>query len=288
MKNRLKNNLNSIGFTELLYKYNLKKKNIAGIELYGNQFFKQTKLVQDSLIGTAETLNAILYDKQVSGICKEFIAKNRLLRVSNNNNNNHKTNLILWISLTAICLIFVILYIEKSRREKRNRVILTQQKLLEENKSLLLQQEVKRKQDKITSLALNLNLKKETEKAFLEKIKEIKRHRNVDTESILKELQLSVTNLVQIGLKSNAITSESEDENIKFVKQLKAKHPLLTEQELNLCVFFRLNLNSKEIANLRLAGCFIPTVRRRILLSLILQEHEHSHCAKVLEAFQAD
>jgi len=112
----------------------------------------------------------------------------------------------------------------------------------------LLKQDIDLHREKNKNLYLNLNLKVETEKALLENLKKIRKTKNVDLEQTLKDLQLRITTLIQIDHKNNDFVNESSLENKLFIEKLSGRFPNLTDQELRLCVYFKLSLSSKKIS----------------------------------------
>lgn len=248
VESTLKNKTESNRFTKILYDYYSQINDYKKLKTYANKLINNSNFISDSVVKSLNNLNNSLYAQQINYLKTQFESNSKLLNSTIKGKQN--TNIFLAVLFILISVIFILVFIEKSRREKRNAVISEQNKLLKEKKLIILENEIKLKQEKITSLALNLNLKKETERAFLEKIKEIKRKRNVEIESVLKELQLSVSNLLQIDNKNVINNQESDQENKKFIATLREKHPNLTEQELSYCTYFRMNLNSKEIASL--------------------------------------
>lgn len=237
--------------TEALYTYYLQKKKQSEALFYSQKLVSRLKMFSDYINKKSNEQSEILYFEKVAHLKKESNAQKKILNYTISDKKQSQTISVILIVLFLILSVSSGLIIrEKNKRSKTDRIIFEQRKQIEINRSTILENEIKLKQEKITSLALNLNLKKETEKAFLEKIKEIKRKRNVEVESVLKELQLSVSNLLQIDNKNFINNQESDEENAKFVSVLKEKHPQLTEQELSYCTYFRMNLNSKEIASL--------------------------------------
>ena len=59
-----------------------------------------------------------------------------------------------------------------------------------------------------------------------------------------------MNNLINIDKRNIDFTDENTKENKNFVKKLSEEYPQLSIQELQLCVYFRLNLNAKEISML--------------------------------------
>lgn len=244
----IKNKSKAILFTKVLYSISLEKKYLNDIEKYGKRFLERNEIVMDSVAQSIEKMNSFLYDNKVQSLRNEFASKNTLLNETLK--TKKRTNWFLGVVILLVSIIFILVFIGKSRRERKNRLISIQQELIQESKRQLLENEIKLKQEKITSLAINLTLKKDTERAFLDKIREIKRKKNPDLEAVIKELQMSVTNLLQIDSNSRLQHTESEEENNRFYNKIKEKHPDISKQDLLLCSYFRLNLNSKEIAQL--------------------------------------
>lgn len=235
-------------FTKILYDHYNKVNDLHSIRLYGEKLIRNNQLIFDSIIKTTNSLNNMLYAQQIRHLKKQFETKDKLFKTTLE--SKQKSNTFMLLLVSSISVILIILFIERNRREKRNKVILAQEQLIETKKRIILENEVKLKQEKITNLALNLNLKKETENAFLQKIREIKRRKNPDPEIILKELQFSVTNLLNIDQKNAGNTLDVEEENSRFMLELQKLHPELSKQELTFCSYFRMNLNSKEIASI--------------------------------------
>ncbi len=244
----LQHSSKSIVYTKILFDFYLKKQSLPEIQKYGNRYIKKNEFLRDSIAHSVEKLNAILYKNSVNNIRNQYLVKNNLLNAKLN--SKRRTNSFLVVIFTLLTAIFIIIYRGKVKRERKNRLISLQKEQIELNKRKILENEVRLKQEKITSLAINLNLKKETERAFLEKLKEIRRKKNTDIESVIKELQMNVTNLLQIDSKHWAQKAETELENTRFFSKIRDKHPSISDLDLLLSSYFRLNLNSKEIAQL--------------------------------------
>lgn len=159
---------------------------------------------------------------------------------------NHKNWLIIIFCPAGILFSFIILYLRKknsSEKEKSER-----EKIIAENKRIILEQDVILHKEKIKNLHQNLNLKIETERAFLDNLKQLRKSGNNDAGEIVKDLMFKVTNLLQIDDRNYDLISESNSDNTKFLNLLSQKFPDLTKKELQLCLYFRMKLSSKEIS----------------------------------------
>lgn len=177
------------------------------------------------------------------------IADNYIIKIANKQTvEQQRKNQLILISVGLLFIIFLIIIISLIQQKNKREKILTQSKIIAENEKKILEQNIELQQQKIRNLHLNLNLKTETEKAFLDNLKKIKKSKNIDTEEILKDLQFKINNLIFIDKKNNNVINESSLENRMFMEKLSAKFPVLSEQELKLCVYFKLRLSAKEIS----------------------------------------
>lgn len=154
-----------------------------------------------------------------------------------------------WVITTSllIAIIFVILSISFRNKRKREKLFFEKQKLIDEQNKIIMEHNMKVQNEKIKNLHLNLNLKNQTEKAFLQKIKTIRKS-SKNTDDMMKELYFNLHNLLQIDKKNSNFSEESYLQNRLFIENLSARFPDLNDNELRLCIYFKLNLTPKEIA----------------------------------------
>ncbi|NIF06669.1 tetratricopeptide repeat protein [Chryseobacterium sp. Tr-659] len=162
-----------------------------------------------------------------------------------------KKNIFLLIGFFILITSFSLIIFLLKKMKERKEAVYIQEKIISKNQKQILEQEVQLQREKINNLRLNLNLKTETEREFLENIKKIKKSKNIDTEELLRNLQLKINNLILIDKRNNQFLDEDSDENKKFIETLSSKYPSLTTQELQLCVYFKLDLTAKEISLLK-------------------------------------
>lgn len=150
--------------------------------------------------------------------------------------------------LALLIVVFIGFIIILRMRKKKKEELLEKEKIIFENSKEILEKDLQLQKEKVKNLHLNLNLKTETQKAFLENLKKLKKTSNIEPEEILKDLQFKINNLIQLDKKDNELINESSLENKLFMDKLSERFPILTQQELKLCVYFKLNLSGKEIA----------------------------------------
>lgn len=164
-------------------------------------------------------------------------------------NAKRKKNLVIASIIFTLFFLGYILEFYFTKRKKDAEIEILNQEKVEATKELL-EQQVKSQEERIKNLHLNLNIKKETEEAFLEKIKKVRKSKTNDTEKILRELFVDMKNIANIDKKNFNFEIESERGGKCFKLALAEKFPNLTEQELQLCTYFRLGLSAKEISHL--------------------------------------
>lgn len=149
---------------------------------------------------------------------------------------------------------------KKTRQFER---VITLKRLAEKEQELttlkLQQAEVERKsmetelvhsKNDLTNFACYIKSKND----FLEKLKEdIKQANNMSEEDIKRHLKSIRSNIVQYQNSSNEqnlLIEEIESVNAEFISRLSQKHPDLTKNEKNLASMLRIELSTKDIANI--------------------------------------
>lgn len=220
------------------YYFNLKNYNEAKV------YHFKTLQIKDEMIAD---------NKEMMGYLNEALNKTIIKNINQKYDNEIHSQKVQrsWIILIAIIISFLTyFFISTFKKRKIEKEMNSQQKIISEQKELILQQNLKLQEEKIRNLHLNLNIKQETAKAFLEKIKKARKSNLNNPESILKELYFDLNNLINIDKRNIDFTEQTSVENQNFIRKLSEQYPLLSEQELQLCVYFRLNLSAKEISML--------------------------------------
>lgn len=221
--------------TKLIKDYYLRKdnfKDFKGISMkLGELNEEQDKLSQKELSKTVDAID--------SYIIKEIYKEKE---------DQKKQNVLLIFLIALLSAVFIGCIIILRMRKKKKEEIIEKEKIIFETSKKILEKDLQLQKEKVKNLHLNLNLKTETQKAFLENIKKIKKTKNIEPEEIIKDLQFKINNLIQLDKKDNELINESSLENKLFTDKLSERFPILTQQELRLCVYFKLNLSGKEIS----------------------------------------
>ncbi|MBL1219669.1 tetratricopeptide repeat protein [Chryseobacterium sp. L7] len=184
----------------------------------------------------------------ISDTLNNFIIKSIDQKHQHRLDDQKLKNRLMFMMVCIVIIIFsIIIYVIRNTGKKEKELAEKERIILMKNKKIL-ENDMKRQEEKITNLHLNLNLKIETEKTFLENIRKMKKLKNIDAEQTITDLFLKINNLIQIDKKNYDLISESSQENKQFIQKLSENFPSLTNNELKFCVYYKLELSSKEIS----------------------------------------
>ncbi len=163
-----------------------------------------------------------------------------------------------WMKLVYVLIFFLILFVISNlyrRNYKRQN-----QKIMEEKKKELAMMKLENEQERIKLKNENLNCEIETINKELasttiaiikknELLNAIKNNlqEEKDSQKVKAALKIIDENL-EINTDWKSFQEAYDNTDRDFLKKLKELHPLLTPNDLKLCVFLRLNLSSKEMA----------------------------------------
>ncbi|SHG23777.1 tetratricopeptide repeat protein [Chryseobacterium sp. OV279] len=185
---------------------------------------------------------------RVSNALNDYIIKNINQRYEHTLEDQKLRNTFMFVLILLLVIVFFFIFVTIRNKYRKDKELAVKEKVILQKTKTILENNIKLQEDKISSLHLNLNLKIETEKEFLEHIKKVKRSKNADAEKTISDLFFKINNLIQIDKKNYDLINESSLENRQFVDKLSARFPMLTQQDLKYCVYFKLDLSSKEIS----------------------------------------
>ncbi len=255
----------------------LKENNITVNELQLNKSYNAILLQSNREFKAIQTsISKLLYEEKISNLIarSNYEKKNYVLQQKNNR---------LFYSISATIAAILILLLFNRIRTNKQRLIRSQQALviqqqkeeLVKNEQVILQQQFQNQKLELNSLLTNLSIKQQTETGFLEKIKELKRKKNISPEQIIQELQLSVNNLIEIDRKFINESVSHFELNPEFSSRILEKHPELTELEIRYCNYFITGLSSKEIGLLHnLSDVSVRVLKNKIKNKLGLRKDD--------------
>lgn len=236
---------------QTVYKYYLFKGNTQLALNYASELVRRQEKYATYIQKRTTDMNDVLYRHQLKNLKNEI----RVQKVQNESSKNQSQALFWILSLIAVIAIgslgvYILFSSQMKKALTKDRLIAEQKAEILSNKSEILENDNKLQQEKINNLAMNLNLKKETEKAFLSKILELKRKKNVDTEEVLKDLQISISNLLNVDKKAVFDSTTTDHVLEQFKNKLKKLNPTLSKSDLEYCCYFRLGMSAKEIGSI--------------------------------------
>lgn len=255
----------------------LNEKHIPVNELKLNKCYNEVLIASNNQFKQLQTaISKLFYEEKISSLISrsEFEKRNYSLQQKNE-------RLILYVTFIVITMLILLLI--GIVRTNKQRLISSRQKLLiqqqrEEivkNEQIILQQQFENQKQQLNSLLTNLSIKQNTESGFLEKIKDLKRNKNITPEQIIQELQISVNNLMDIDRKLIRENVPNFEINQEFSTNIKQKHPDLNETEIRYCNYFIAGLSSKEIGMLHnLSDISVRVMKNKIKNKLGLHKDD--------------
>lgn len=266
VENKITLTKNKLIISELLLEYYFKVNNKAECQNYIQKLIKLNLQNEKELNEQNRKIAAILNQKILNDIDSKH--KDEI--------KNQKT-LYFWLTITSflIAAIFVILFLFIRDRRNRDKKLFENQIQIDQQRKLILEQDLQIREERIKNLQLNLSLKSQTEKSFLTRLKSMRKTQN-NVDDILNELYFNLHNLLEIDKKNENFSQDNIYQNKEFIERLNAKFPMLSNKELQFCVYFRLNLTSKEIAILeKTSNGSVRVLKSRIKTKIGLEKEEN-------------
>ena len=234
-------------------------------------YYKNFTLLNDSLLRiknnqkTTELTLQYEFDKER----KQQMLESEL--IDDKHNRKELIYLLIIISVGAILLIIVFLFISLHNRMQRKNL---EQKMLAIEKQKL-SNELAYKNKELTTNVMYLLKKNEFISAISDKLKNTNQGQKEDNETI-------INNVISELDKSTTENTWTEFEvrfqevHVDFYNSLSRQFPDLTPNELRLCAFLRLNMTSKEIADITYQSAeSLKSARYRLRRKLGLGSHEN-------------
>lgn len=272
-------------YMKLAYDHALNKGNTGAISKLSPPLLVKTIEHNDFVNNQSKELINILYEDKLAHLNRENAIRKQLLKRAILSKKQTQWFFIIVVISGLLLIILLLLYYQNKRKILlKDTLIDNQHRKLIESENVILERENRINQEKITSLAMNLAVKKETEKVFLNKLSEIKRKKTIDTIEVIQELQLIVSNLLNIDEKMIQSTMEANQIDAAFKVELLKTHPELTPLDIQFCCYFRLRLSAKEIGSIYGMSDVSVRVRKnkiKQLMGLVTTDSLNSYLDKI-------
>lgn len=166
--------------------------------------------------------------------------------------------------------------LETNKRELELKALESDQQLMQV-KNEKLQQDIENKNRELAISTMSLIKKNEFLNSIKEELKNV--NQNNELKPVIKIIDKNLNNTDDWKFFQEAFNNADKD----FLKKVKAKHPMLTPNDLRLCAYLRLNLSSKEIAPLLNISSRSVEVKRYRLRKKMELPHESSLTNYILE-----
>lgn len=132
--------------------------------------------------------------------------------------------------------------------------------------------EVEDKNKQLATMSLQLVVQKDVFQSLSEKIEKLYHEKSIDEEAF-RMMNFIIEDSADNEISWNQFKTLFEKVHVNFFTTLKSKCPSLTENELRLCAYLKINLQAKEIARmLNVSPSTIFTNRHHIRRKLCLEK----------------
>lgn len=196
-----------------------------------------------------------------------------------------------WAYLVYFVLVFfMIWYIYKQEnkriKKKEQAAVLVKTKEVDQMKVEISQLEkdkmdldLKHKSQEIANLVINVARKNEILTEIKNDIKRVSTRMGIDTTSEVKRQLTTVMSKISSNMEGDEVLKHFEEDfdlvNNNFISKLRCNHPNLTNNELMMCAYLKMNLSTKEMAplfNMSVRG--VETLRYRLRKKLGLERED--------------
>ena len=282
---------------ELAEQIDLKKtikdiyENLKNLEIAKNNpqkalaYFEKYEEVRESLfneemalrIGNLQTQYATESQKQQLKIREKEI---KLLE-----EKDRKNKIILMLSILSLLLAGIVAFRFLRNQLLNNRKALSTEKKLRQRKEVQLESEKEKTKElskeldqrnrELTAYTVNFIRKNELIGDIRNTLSEIRKSTNQQTARQLDGLERKLKNAFHIDEDWEAFRTYFEQVHQQFFSMVKSHHPILSNNDLKLCILARLNLDSKEMATmLGISPDSVKTARYRLRKKMDIDKEE--------------
>lgn len=190
-----------------------------------------------------------------------------------------------WIIAAAVVLLLVIVFLMVLNQKNREKALLSKHLSVSKATNEELAKEIDQKRRKLSTHTLQLLEKNKKLDVIKKELTDLRKGTsNEQQENKIRSLENTISQAQHSDQNWEEFQLYFEEVHSGFFKNLQAKHTNLTARELRLSAFLRLNLTTKEIANLlNLPPKSVEVARYRLRKKLELSKEDHLH--KYMQSF---
>ena len=239
---------------------------------------KRVKSFSDSLQDIKNTDN-MKWQEEFNDMTLDRITLNFKIDRIQKENKIKSQRLKLWLMALVVLLTTIVLVgLFLSRRQilinsKNKRLIIEKELQYESLKNEQLQSDVDSKKRDLSDFALNLTQSQKWANLLKTKIEDIKLAPTKSKDKLIEDLEQEIKNKVSFDSDTKDFFERVDKLSDAFYSQLSTNYPNLSKNEIRLCSFIRLKLDSRSIANLQnITIASLNTSRYRVRKKLNLSE----------------
>ena len=239
---------------------------------------KRVKSFSDSLQDIKNTDN-MKWQEEFNDMTLDRITLNFKIDRIQKENKIKSQRLKLWLMALVVLLTTIVLVgLFLSRRQilinsKNKRLIIEKELQYESLKNEQLQSDVDSKKRDLSDFALNLTQSQKWANLLKTKIEDIKLAPTKSKDKLIEDLEQEIKNKVSFDSDTKDFFERVDKLSDAFYSQLSTNYPNLSKNEIRLCSFIRLKMDSRSIANLQnITIASLNTSRYRVRKKLNLSE----------------
>ncbi len=239
---------------------------------------KRVKSFSDSL-QQLENNDHTKWQEEFNNIILDRVALNFKLDRIQKENTIKSQRLKIWLmALVILSIVLVLIGLFLSRRQmhinsRNKRLIIEKELQYESLKNEQLQSDVESTKRDLSDFALNLSQSHKWAKVLKTKIEDIKLASTKSKDKLIDDLEQEIKNKISFDTDTKVFFERVDKLNNAFYSQLFTNYPDLSTNEIRLCSFIRLKMDSRSIANLQnITIASLNTSRYRVRKKLNLSQ----------------
>lgn len=240
--------------------------------------YKQYNKLQDSLnaIERFKTSEILKQKFEVKRYQDKALAQKQETELLKARQKNNTYKILLLISAVIFLIIILIKQKQKANSHRKNYQL---EKELQKSKEDQLNQQVNFKNKQITDYALHIREKNDLLKHLSTQIKRIRvKSDNKSITLLANDIILFINNQLQLNDEKISFNKDIKQTEASFLYKIRTQFPMLSERELQIVTYIRLQMSSKQISNkLNINLQSVNNHRLRIRKKLGLSKNEKLH-----------
>lgn len=228
-----------------LYKYFKNKETKSEALDFFTKFHDTQKIIDDKK--KKDNIEEIQIRYEVANYKQSLDMKNQEIELLTLKNNQTKYQIFLFIAIILSLIMYVYKQYKTLEIRKKNELFIKEISELKEEKLI---NEIKFKNNQVTEFALQIQEQNNLLNQLKLKINKIKKqNNNQQTIEEFNNLHFIISEAIHINNEKVELNKEIKNNQESFLFNLRNKFPELTEKEIQIATYLRLNFNTKQISS---------------------------------------